>query len=392
MDVKSLSATSISLFEDCEAAFKATYVDFAKAPSNKAASLGSACHLCLENMIKQGMHLPGAFNSQEELIEAVKGLWLVAYRAHFSDDEHFKEGWDMILKWIQEMDWTDREVVSLEEKKNFMLPTSIGDLKINYIIDRLDKVYDHSKGMWIPEVVDYKSVRVPITPDKLKNLIQARLYALATFIEYKAQGVTLPYVWVTFDLLRYNKVSHRFSREECIETWNYLVNVAEKIIASTGERETINKGCLFCVRNSSCKTLLTNAAVGGALGYDTIQKAGDRLAQLEQARSGIEFAIKQLQEFTLAMAEREDRFEWESNENLFTVDAIRRRDIDSELAKSVLGEEIASKYGRIGVTQVDTILKTENLDQDVVDKIKALIQYKYSQPRIVIQPKTPFSK
>src|SRR5699024_4479079 len=110
------------------------------------------------------------------------------------------------------------------------------------------------------EVVDYKTVRVPIQPDDLDTKIQARAYSLA--IQIKHPEATK--IKVTFDLLRHDPVSIEFTRDDNIAFWKFLVAETQRIVDldEADVRPTLNPECGFCVKKYSCKLLQANIAGG----------------------------------------------------------------------------------------------------------------------------------
>ena len=245
MQPKTLSASAASMFETCEARYKASYIDRTPDIANDAGLLGSAVHQALQIWVEDGYYA----RPWEDIIlkeKAMQVLWEMVYVDDFADRTYFSEGWGMLRKWLQQTSWDGRVVISTEQKKSFGIPTSCGPLKFNYIIDRMDMIEEDGSI----DVVDYKSVRQPIPHDRMMNMIQPRAYAVAAMIEYPNAGS----IWVTYDLLRYTPVSVKFDRDHCVETWKYLRKLAERIYESDGTEETLNPECRFCVRKHSCET------------------------------------------------------------------------------------------------------------------------------------------
>lgn len=384
MEPKTLSASAASVFETCEARYKASYIDRTPEIAGNAGSLGSCVHECLELWVNTGQHLV----EWPDIIAREKAMLVVynmTYYDYFSDTTFFADGWSMLRKWLQQMDWSGREVISTEEKKSFDIPTSRGPLQFNYIVDRLDMLDDGSI-----DVVDYKSVRQPIQADRMKHLIQPRSYALAAMIEYGGEKG----IWVTYDLLRYSPVSVKFDRDDCVATWNYLKKLAERIYASDGSQETLNPECRFCPRKQVCETLKRNVDNGGVLSIGTIEEVTDQLALLQAARAGLDAAIDEIMEIGLKMAEDGDLYEWETEVNIGKVTAKGRRNVDSERAAKVLGGELMMKYGSINVGTLETIIKDEpSLSDSDRSVLKQMLAKKvYGTPYIEVMPKTPFSE
>jgi RecB family exonuclease len=92
-----------------------------------------------------------------------------------TDDKYdsLKEaGLAMCEKWSEREIWhmTDgRIVLSLEEKKFLFIETSAGPIKLNYILDRFDKIGENKY-----EIVDYKSSIHNEKANSMRQLLQLR--------------------------------------------------------------------------------------------------------------------------------------------------------------------------------------------------------------------------
>jgi len=372
---KTLSASAALVFENCEARYKAEYIDRGRAVGGTAANLGTACHEALENWINGGHHLTSEpFSSMEE-------MFVIAYRKLFSDDGRMAEGVEMLKRWYDRQDWEGRTVLSTERKETFDLSTSAGIIPVTYIWDRCDRLDDGSI-----EVVDYKSVIQPVQPEDLKTRIQPRLYALAAQIKYPEATS----IWVAFDLLRYDVVATRFSVEENRDTYKYIKELAERVIASDGTNETLNPECRWCVRKDACDALTRHAAVGGTLGITDPVAAADRRAQLQYARDGLNALIGELDDVVLEYMEEAELTEFQTGATAVKAASRGTRTIDSERAAKILGPDIMSRYGKLGITQVETILKTETLTDSEKSQIKQLIRKNYGKVSLSTKPMHPF--
>lgn len=383
MDIKTLSASAAQQYEACPAGFKANYIDRTPNQEGYAGQLGSACHEALEIWVNTGQHevkWPTIMDKEK----AMNVIWNSVYWDYFSDEEAFATGWGMLAKWVQNMEWWGREVISTEEKDFFELKTSRGPLKVNFIMDRLDL---RDNGDY--EVVDYKTVIAPISSERMKVMIQPRLYATAARIKYNVPADKL--VWVTYDLLRYSRVSVSFTRDECAATYRYLLALAERMYADDGSLERLNPECQYCVRKLVCETLKRHSDGGGVLGITSMAEATDRRAQVEFAKKANEAALRELDEILMTMARNEEIYEWESDTNVGGITAKGQRQVDSERVSHLLGPELMHKYGKVGVGTVEEILKKEELSDEVKSQLRQMIKDKvYGNPYIYTKPKTPF--
>lgn len=367
------------VFEACPSRWTAEYHYKGGQPSSSAANLGTACHGGLEDFVKQGHHTNGG------TVVTLHDLFLPHYRNAFPTDERLEEGQEMLTRWYaRNMPWdTDRKVLSTETKESFMVPSPVGDITFNYIWDRCDELPNGEI-----EVTDYKTVARPISPESLKDNIQARCYALAAQIRFP----DAPRVWVTFDLLRHDPVGVVFSRDQNIATWKYVKNVAQRILDTDGNNapEQLNSMCHWCVRKTVCTALRRHVEAGGVLALADIDAAAKLRMDLENARKGLDAAMGEVDEFVLNYMETEDVLEFETDEVQVAVTAKKSRSVDGERVKQIVGEEIAGKYGSIGVTVLDKILKEEAaLTDEQRAELKALVGVKFSDPRVIVSPKNP---
>lgn len=383
MQIESISASSAQVFETCEARFNAEYIDRTPKLANEAGSRGSAVHEALQMWVEKECHLMN-FTTVMEKQRAMRLIWEMVYYNHFSDDSNKAEGWQMLDRWLQRTDLMyGRTVLATEQKKSFKVNTSRGELRVNYIIDRLDELADKSL-----EVIDYKTVAQPVPVDRMKQLIQPRLYAIATMIEHKG----IPGVWVTYDLLRYDRVGVYFTRDDCLETWGYLHNLAERIYASDGTRETLNPECRFCVRKSVCNTLHKFTTSGNLIGTGSLEEASNLYAVLDSQISGLQAQKTELQGYIMTLAEQNELLEWDTPDFQIKVSARGQRHADSERVRQVVGTDIFSEYGNVGIGKVDEMLKDERLTYEQKSLLKQLVSKQYSAPYLTVKPKTPFSE
>jgi hypothetical protein len=87
--------------------------------------------------------------------------------------------------------------------------------------------------------------------------------------------------------------------------------------------------------------------------------------------------------------EKEELLEFETEEVTVKVGSSRRRDVDSAMVGRVIGEELMSKYGSVGVGALDKMLKSGELTDEQAEEIKGLIRYKNSSPSVKVQQKNP---
>lgn len=367
MKIKSLSATSAQVFELCESRWKSEKIDYGDQVTNKAAALGTVCHEAIQMYVERGDYL------REPDDKVMTVYYTMAFEKLFADKTHYAEGLKMVLDWMHRQEWTGKKVLSTEVKENFMLPTSEGEVPVNYIWDRCDEL----EGGEV-EVVDYKSGIKALTHEQLRHNVQARLYGLAAQLKYPSA----PRVWVTFDYLRHLPVGVVFTKEQNRETWFYMRRLAERIIASDGDIETLNEQCRWCVRRHQCKTLKQHIASGGPLGITDPFEAADKRAQLVAARGAIATMIDELDNFIIDYMEQEELPEFATTSTKVSITMKTQRDIDERRAAMIIGPQLMAERSGVTLTMVDKFLKGTELTPEKKAELRKLIFVKNTEAKV----------
>lgn len=383
MEPASLSASAGLTFENCEAGYKASYIDKTPDMQGSAAGLGSACHGALELWVAQGHYLK---NTDFGVLETLYGI---SYFQYFSGRERYDEGLKMLKDWHERQSWYGREVLSTELKETFDLRfTVLGEEKsvpFTYIWDRCDSLKDGDEI----EVVDYKTVALPVQPEELKNRIQPRSYALAAQIKYP----NAKRIWVTYDLLRYDKVGTVFTRDDNIATWRYLQELAARVWLSDGTKESLNPDCRWCVRKGDCKELMLHTKGGGVLGMQSIEEAVDERSRIDSAAAALRNYVAELDQFILSYMEENNLLEFRTERTEVKASMRQQRTIDREdQILALLPLDIVVRYGSIGVGNIDKILKEEDITDEVRSQIKSLIRRNPGKVSIKTKPLTALSE
>lgn len=383
MRPQTLSATATHVYDLCPKRFEAEKVTSVPTKGGKAADLGTAVHDTLERAILNFDMKPAGM-PLDYLIE----LWDDVYSEYFPTEEFHDEGKVMLEDWWHRQDWSDREVLSCEVKEFFPLntppgegwmypdptdadpkpsPVSGGDfVKFNYIWDRADR----RPSTGDIEIVDYKSSRIPITPDKLKNLIQARCYALAAQLKYP----DAPRIWVVYEMMRYDAVGAVFTTEENRRTWKWLQNVVYRIWADDDPREVLNDECRWCVRSGGCDTLMRVAAQGGLPAINNPHMAADRRGLLFSARKALNDQITELDDYLMETMDQNGTTEIETPTTRVTLNVRGRRKVDAQRVIDLLGADKARAYVGMTVTEFDRLVKSGELTEEEVLQIKQFVR------------------
>jgi len=390
---KSLSATSLNVFQLCPARWKAEMMDRSRGMGSVAASTGTACHGALE-MFVQRCYIDKV---EQPSLDLLMALYKISYTQTFNSFDYetpeFVDGEQMLQKWFVNTaeSFEHFQVLMCETKLNFEVPTSAGPIPFNYIFDRFDQI-----GPTEYRVVDYKTNRWGLTPAELQKKIQARAYGLAAAILLKQWGREWTRIWVQFDLLRHDKVGVAFTREDSAITWQYINESAKKIIETPEDEaeERLNGECLFCVRKVSCESLKKNIDSGGIFSLASIEEKMDIRAQAEWQLSGLQSLIKDLDESILTEAKNREITEFETPELELNIVMSSRRAVDAEMVEMCVGPKLFEKYGgkTITITAVEKLLKGTDLTPEQKAQLRGLIYNKSGEPKVKIKSKVNFEE
>lgn len=364
MQPRTLSATAIKSFEECEAMFNATYIERVREAGGAAADLGTAVHDSCQWWVEEGDPKYGADPKALTHLHDHFGQHAVKYGL---DATMVKDGRKMLKDFLTR--WQENPphiVLSTEVKESFTIKSSAGDeIQVNYIWDRGDQHEDGSI-----EVVDYKTWRKVVDAQDMRQMTQTRLYALSAAIRYKAEEP--PSIWVTLDQMRTSPVSVKFTREDNRATWNYLKRVYDRILESDGTIETIGEGCLYCIRKAGCETLARATEVGNIQRLlDDPQRAATKLAELKAAKKATDGVIAQLEEFMEELLEQNQVPELTYDNGVVVKMTVRKtRKPEMERIAKLIGPDLMARYGKMNLTELDIVLAGDDLDDEVKAEIR----------------------
>lgn len=381
---RTLSASSLQVADACLARWVAEYYHRATQPGGVAANLGTAVHGGLELYVK-ACYIE---KSHEPSLKLLLDLYKMSYMQTFDSANlatpEFMDGAEMTEKWYKRTNFDGFEVLSAERKDTFPIKTSVGDIPFNYIWDRADRLGDREY-----RIVDYKTIRLPVSAMGLKEKIQPRCYGLAGQIQFP----DAERIWVQFDLLRHDPVGIVFTREDNIATWNFLKASAERLIATdeNDPPEKLNPDCRYCVRNHNCLTLKKNVMAGGIFSITDANEAVERKAQLQYAMKAMEKMSGELDTIILQHAEKSKQIEWETPTTKVEITLQRRRQVDSERAARIIGPELMKQYGQLRLGDIDQLLRPANpqLTDEQKKELKAMIYKTTGEPGVKVTPVSP---
>lgn len=357
---------------------------FLKAPTeaSEPADTGTACHFVFENFVK-AVYIDEVVAWDD--IAAFKAFYDMGYTATFQsanfDTDAYSDGAKLIASWYDR--WRNglpNKVISCEVKSTFDIKTSAGPIPWNYIYDRADQISEDEY-----EIVDYKSIRARITIDDLKTKIQPRSYAVAGQIQWPHAKR----IWVTFDMIRHGEtVSTCFTRDENIATYRYMQRAAERIIAADPEtiEPTINPECKWCIKKVSCEALLKNISAGTTFGMD-LEQLAERKLLISSQLEALKYADQELDKAIMAEAEHADAFEFDVGDYQIGFSTRSTRSANSAAIAHIVGPELSTKYGTFSMANIDKMLSSGELSDDVKKAVEAEISKNWSDPKPKVKKK-----
>lgn len=371
----SVSASSLLVSEACMERWKAE--NFYKTPqmSSQPADVGTTCHFALEQFVlKVCIEEKTTWDDVAFLNDMYRIGYVQTFGSADYDTEAFKDGAALVAAWYERNKLgLKNKVLSCEVKESFEIKTKAGMIPFSYIYDRFDQIDDH-----VYEVVDYKTLRAWMNPSDLKQKIQPRAYALAAQIKYP----DAEQIWVTFDMLRHDgPVGTVFSRDENAATYRYLQRAVNRIIDTDEDKteERLNEDCKWCIRKTTCDTLLRSNTFGGIAGLTTEELVVRKFEVASQVKA-LGYAQEELDKALFKEAEANDVFEWETPGYKVEFTSRKMRKANSHGIASIVGPELCAKYGNFTMTNIDKMMKSKDLTPQQRKAVEAEITANYTSP------------
>lgn len=388
---KSLSASSLNVFQLCPSRWVVENAERSKGIGNSAASTGTACHGALEEYVK-ACYLEGR---EPPTLELLLDFFKLSYAQTFNSFDYstpeYLDGLQMLTDWHGKMNFDGFRVLLCETKLNFEIPTSAGPITFNYIFDRFDQLSETEF-----RVVDYKTNRWNTSPAELQRKVQPRVYALAAAILLKQWGWNWTKIWVQFDLLRHGRVGIVLTRDDNKITWQFIKDSAETIIAMdpAEAEEKLNPECRFCTKKTTCTELKKNIDTGGIFSLSTIEEKMDLRAKIEWQMNALGALVAEVDKQIIAEARGRDLTEYESDETKLRITMSSTRGIDPEMVHMAVGDSLWTKYGEEKITMgtVDKMLKANDLTVEQKASVRSLIYNKVGDPKVKVESKVVFDE
>ena len=391
---RTLSASSLQVAELCMDRWVAEYVDRAPSFSNSAANIGTAFHGGAEMFVKDVfITKEKAHLDRKQKLELLITHYTMAYVQTFQSGDtttpEYLDGLELTKRWFKRTNLAEKQMIGVETaevKETIMVPYNHPDgtkqhLPFNYIIDRVDKISETEY-----EVVDYKTIRVPLQPDDLQVKVQARAYALA--IQIKHPDATS--IKVTFDQIRHEPVSIWFNRDDNIAFWRYLVSETQRIVDTDLKdiRPSLNPECGYCVKKYTCPLMEKNIAAGGIHSL-SVTDAVIKIDQLNNQIKANKRIVDDLTEKVMIHAAQNEVLEWSEADGTIDVEVTARktRRFPADRAAEIMGPELFAQMGNMTLGNLEKIIKDESLDAEMRAQLQSLISVETGNLALKIKPK-----
>jgi len=395
MKPKTLSASSLSNWEECQGKFLAVNVQYVEEYGDKnAAKVGTTVHYALEHFVRDtcmnGTHSwTGVDESGQQVpggLDHLLALMHEGYKDTFGSankrSEHYKDALKLTKDWYARTDLSGWTIDSVEQKKR--IPLGETGILLTYIYDRVQRKIDED-GRRILWITDYKSERRTYSYDELRDKLQARIYAVAGAIEYREWQPDE--IWVELDMLRHTPVAIEITREENQETWDYLMETAHMILATPEEsvKRTVGSGCGYCPVKATCAAVQSNIAAGGVMSLD-IEEMIEMHAQLSGQAKALSNLVGEMEGRLEDHFERigSDKFTSASGRPVKMVQGGRRELSDVSRAADIIGPELMKMFGKLNIGDVEKLLDSEQITGQQKAELRRLIYRKPTKASIKV--------
>lgn len=241
MEVRSLSATAIRDFLQCQLKLVFRYDREIPSIKNDHARLGIAVHEALEQFTRRMLHKK-SFPDASDYEFTVTTFMNSATREGLENMSFYRDGKQMVTSFIDKYDPAE-EVLDVEHRFKIETP---GGVPIVGAIDKVVKINEDTIA-----IIDYKTSWNALTRWELEDDIQLSMYDLAASIiwpEYPNRILILDYVRIGKPLSTYRTDENREMFNEFLSSiWTQLSKLNEREI-----KGRLNRLCGWCDYKSYC--------------------------------------------------------------------------------------------------------------------------------------------
>jgi hypothetical protein len=142
-----------------------------------------------------------------------------------------------------------------------------------------------------------------------------------------------------------------------------------------------------------CDTLHRyETGAGGTITSGGLYELADQRALLDYASKALKSQIEELDRAILAVVEDQNVTEVNTENTSLVVTATGKRSIDSERAAKILGPDLMARYGHVGITDVEKVLKDTAVEPEQKSALKQMVRKQYGNPYIKTKPKFPIEE
>lgn len=403
MRPKTISASSLQDAQDCLALYHAKH--FERVPESgkkEPAKRGTTVHYALQHFVKAVcIDKTASWDDKKLLRKLYDEGYVLTFATCDRTTSWYQSGWKMVLRWHARTDLSDVEVLSVEEKRRTPVPSArydrrkpaaqqsktSGIVPLTYIWDRCDRYIHPITGNRVIRIVDYKSQNRPISAEKLKNKLQAKIYACAAMTYFKDERPDQ--IRIQFDFLQYEPIEISYTPEECVRIWVDLRRELQRIMDIPAARRLprqLGAHCKYCPIAFSCDEVRKNIDGGGIHSLDTAGQASLR-AELEGRKEALGALIAQLDEHLIAEANELDMTEFVAGEHTVRLKLGSRRIIDQALALKIMGPDLYVQYAPLTVEKWEELMRSDEVDVEQKKLMKGVIEKRTTERLQVVVEK-----
>jgi hypothetical protein len=182
-----------------------------------------------------------------------------------------------------------------------------------------------------------------------------------------------------------------FTRDDCFAIWRRIQEACEKIIALNEEEapETLNDGCVFCVKKTTCTALMANIAAGGLHTYGTLEDMVNARTLIKIQATATKKAVEELDNKIIDLMAAENKPILEADSGVARLRSRNERSIDAHRVKALVGEEAFARYGDETLTMgaLDALLKDPAIPSEIRARVESIIVHSQGSVYLETKPK-----
>lgn len=368
MQLRSLSATGIRDFLQCNLKIVFRYNRDIVRMTNDHAKVGIAVHEALEQFTRR-MLLKQSFPDPSDYEFAVTTFMNSATEEGLENMGFYSDGRIMVTEFVNKFDPSEK-VVDVEHR--FKLETPEG-IPIVGAIDKVVEINDNTIA-----IIDYKTARQALTPYELKDDVQLSMYDLAASIvwpQYENRLLFLDYVRID------KKVSTYRTDEDRIAFRDFLKSIWIQIdkMQESEAKGKINRLCGWCDYKEYCHEYTsfmdTSDFAMPMLTNMSSEEFLEHWSKVSAGKSVLEARQRELKMMASEKSHQGDEFRAEGRE-LYSTQAARTN-YNVEDVLSLIPKEDLYTILNVNKTKLDRYSKD---DPELKNKLSRIAKISYNAP------------